>query len=108
MATPASGCGLNNALRFIHGKWKPTIIWVLHAGPLHFGELLREVERISEKVLTEQLRELERDCIVLRVVKDERVRRVSYELTASGMALNDAVHALASWGNSHTAIGLEA
>lgn len=103
MAAPSSECGLDNALRIISGKWKPTVIWILHANPLHFGEILRLVPGISEKVLTEQLRDLERDRVVIRSVQDGRVRRVLYELSDTGMLLNQAVHSLSEWGSAYGA-----
>lgn len=104
MTRPTSDCGLDRALRVIAGKWKPTIIWVLHDGPLHFGQLLRLLPGISEKVLTEQLRGLEGDLVVTRTVQEGRVIRVLYELSASGHLLNDAVHALSQWGALHQAL----
>ena len=58
---------------------------------------------ISEKVLTEQLRELESDGIVIRREFDEVPPKVEYELTPSGKELNDAVHAVAEWGKRHQA-----
>lgn len=95
------GCGLDQALRIIAGKWKPTIIWTLHVKALRFGQLRRQVKGISEKVLIEQLRELERDGVVLRRQFAETVPRVEYSLTPSGAKLNAAVHALAEWGTGH-------
>lgn len=91
-------CGLERALTVIKGKWKPTIIWELHVQPLRFGELKRRLDGITEKVLFEQLRQLEADGIVHREVHDESVARVEYSLTACGAGLNQAVHALGEWG----------
>lgn len=104
MTRPASDCGLDQALRVIAGKWKPTIVWVLHERPLHFGELLRLVPGISEKVLTEQLRDLEQDRVVVRTVLPGRVTRVLYQLSPSGHLLNEAVHALSLWGSAHAGL----
>jgi DNA-binding HxlR family transcriptional regulator len=99
-----SDCALDLALAVIAGKWKPTILWVLHARPLHFGELRRHLDGISEKVLTEQLRQLEAQGVVEREdYREGAVRRVRYRLTASGQRLNAAVHALAEWGSAHAA-----
>ncbi|MCW7536796.1 helix-turn-helix transcriptional regulator [Aquabacterium sp. A7-Y] len=91
-------CGLNRALAVIKGKWKPTIIWELHERPIRFGELKRRLPGIAEKVLFEQLRQLEVDGIVHREVYDELPARVEYSLTTFGAGLNAAVHELAEWG----------
>lgn len=91
-------CGLERALAVIKGKWKPTIIWELHAQPLRFGELKRRMAGITEKVLFEQLRQLEADGIVHREVHDALPARVEYSLTHYGAGLNAAVHALGEWG----------
>ncbi|WP_141326010.1 helix-turn-helix domain-containing protein [Myxococcus sp. AB025B] len=99
----AVDCGLGTALMVIGGKWKPTIVWELHRGPTRFGALKRQVLGISEKILFEQLRELEADGVVARVVFDSVPPKVEYSLTPAGAALNDAVHALAEWGRSHAA-----
>lgn len=95
---PPAECGLGNALAVIRGKWKPTIIWEVHEQPLRFRELGRRIPGITEKVLFEQLRELEADGIVHRQVFDELPARVEYSLTEAGAALNEAVHSLAEWG----------
>jgi DNA-binding HxlR family transcriptional regulator len=95
---PAEECGLERALTVIKGKWKPTIIWELHERPIRFGELKRRLQGITEKVLYEQLRQLELDGIVHREVYDELPARVEYSLTPCGAGLNAAVHELAEWG----------
>ena len=95
---PVAECGLERALTVIKGKWKPTIIWELHERPLRFGDLRRRVQGITEKMLFEQLRQLEVDGIVHREVYDESPARVEYSLTATGAGLNAAVHELAEWG----------
>ncbi len=94
-------CGLGLALSVIGGRWKSAVLWELHARPLRFGELRRRLPGISEKVLSEQLREMERDGVVRREAFDEAVLRVEYSLTAAGSALNAAAHVLAEWGLDH-------
>jgi DNA-binding HxlR family transcriptional regulator len=98
--TPDS-CGLGIALKVIGGKWRATILWELHAAPVRFGALRRRLTGISEKVLFEQLREMEADGIVRREVFDDVAGRVEYSVTAAGASLNDAVHALSLWGTAH-------
>lgn len=97
-------CGLGMALAVIRGKWKPTIIWEVHERPLRFRELVRRIHGISEKVLFEQLRELEADGVIHRQVFDELPARVEYSLTKAGAALNEAVHSLAKWGTDYGAV----
>lgn len=94
-------CGLGPAMRVISGKWKPTILWELHAAPVRFRELRRRIRGISEKVLYEQLREMEADGIVRRDDRSDRVLHVEYSVTEIGASLNDTVHALAMWGTRY-------
>lgn len=94
-------CGLGPALSVISGKWKGVLLWELHAGPVRYGRLKRRVPGISEKVLIQQLREMEADGIIRREVFDEIPSRVEYSLTQSGAELNAAVLALAEWGARH-------
>ncbi|MBY3217726.1 helix-turn-helix transcriptional regulator [Rhizobium laguerreae] len=104
MTKPTSvNCGLGPALRIVGGKWRPTIIWELHSGPLRFGELGRRISGISEKVLLEELRGLEGAGVVHRAAFDEKPLRVVYSLTAIGVELNQAIHTLAEWGRRHAA-----
>jgi DNA-binding HxlR family transcriptional regulator len=94
-------CGLGPALNVIGGKWKAGILWEVYNQPVRFGELKRRLPGISEKVLFEQLREMEADGIISRKVFDEVPLRVEYFVTEAGAALNDAVHAVAEWGKKH-------
>lgn len=96
-----ASCGLGAALRAINGKWKPSIIWLLHERPLRFAELRRALTGISEKVLAEQLRDLERDGIVHRHDFGEVPPHVEYSLTPAGAELEAAVHSLSEWGDRH-------
>jgi DNA-binding HxlR family transcriptional regulator len=96
-------CGLDAAVDVIGGKWKALILWALHAKPLRFGELRREVGGISEKMLIQQLRELEHDGIVHREVYREIPPKVEYSLTDLGVSLNKALEPLGDWGEKHMA-----
>jgi DNA-binding HxlR family transcriptional regulator len=98
---PAYGCGLEAALAVIGGKWKPIILWHLKPGARRFGELRRLVGGISEKVLAQQLREMERDAIVARHDFREVPPRVEYALTRFGHSLGDALQPLCDWGSDH-------
>ncbi|MET4927152.1 helix-turn-helix domain-containing protein [Streptomyces sp. PSRA5] len=95
-------CGLDAAVAVVGGKWKPMILWALGAGGvLRFGELRRQIDGVSEKVLIQQLRELEADSIVRREVYREVPPRVEYSLTELGEALNAALVPLGEWGHTH-------
>ncbi|MCC3768999.1 helix-turn-helix domain-containing protein [Streptomyces sp. UNOC14_S4] len=91
-------CGIDAAIDVIEGKWKVLILWALHDATRRFGELRRLLPGISEKVLTQQLRELETDDIVHREVYEGVPLRVEYSLTEHGQALNTALAPLSAWG----------
>ena len=94
-------CGFGSAMAVIGGKWKATILWELHDHPRRFGELRRRVAGISEKILIEQLREMEADGLLCRRSFGGKVLHVEYSVTPLGLSLNDAVHAMAEWGRAH-------
>ncbi|WP_427888793.1 winged helix-turn-helix transcriptional regulator [Kribbella sp. GL6] len=96
-------CGLDAAADVIGGKWKPRILWALHHGPTRFGELRREISGVTEKMLIQQLRELESRDIVHREVFQQVPPRVEYSLTELGMSLNVALMPLDDWGAEHMA-----
>jgi DNA-binding HxlR family transcriptional regulator len=97
----AYSCGLDAAVDVVGGKWKPLILWALHShGPTRFGELRRAVSGVSEKMLIQQLRELEADGVVHREVYREVPPRVEYSLTELGQALNTALLPLGEWGDT--------
>ena len=83
------------------GKWKEAILWELSAGALRFGELKRAIVGVTEKMLTQQLRELERDGLVTRTVFHEVPPRVEYTLTSWGSSLNVALAPIADWGEAY-------
>ncbi len=101
MARPPYSCGLDAAVDVIGGKWKPLILWELHAGVHRFGQLRRGVAGISEKMLIQQLREMESDGLVHREVYREVPPRVEYSLTTLGESLNTALLSLGDWGEEH-------
>ncbi|CAM4337602.1 helix-turn-helix domain-containing protein [Nocardia ninae] len=92
-------CGIDAAMDVVGGKWKALILWELEThGIRRFGELRRGLPGVSEKMLIQQLRELEEDGIVSREVYREVPPRVEYQLTALGSALNRALEPLGAWG----------
>lgn len=91
-------CGLDATLRVIAGKWKPLILYFLLQGPNRYGALKRAVRGVSDKVLIQQLKELESDGVVLRTDHKEVPPRVDYTLTPLGRSLAEALEPLCIWG----------
>ncbi|PZU58750.1 MAG: transcriptional regulator [Sphingobium sp.] len=96
-------CGLDATLRIIAGKWKPLILYFLLQGPNRYGELKRAVRGVSDKMLIQQLKELEADEIVIRTDYKEIPPRVDYGLTPLGRSLAEALVPLCTWGTDHMA-----
>ncbi|MCM6772481.1 helix-turn-helix transcriptional regulator [Nocardia sp. CDC159] len=97
-------CGIDAAMDVVGGKWKSLILWELDTGGVRrFGELRRALPGVSEKMLIQQLRELEEDDIVHREVYREVPPRVEYSLTETGRALNAALEPLGRWGQERIA-----
>lgn len=94
-------CGIDAAIDVVGGKWKPLILWALAEGTQRFGELRRMVPGVTEKMLTQHLREMESDGLVHREVYREVPPKVEYSLTALGVELNAALGPLGAWGRQH-------
>lgn len=94
-------CGIGPAFEVIGGKWKALILAELHGRTRRPGELRRSIDGISEKMLIQQLREMEADGIVQREIYPEVPPRVEYALTSWGATLNAALGPLADWGERH-------
>ncbi|WP_074866230.1 winged helix-turn-helix transcriptional regulator [Atopomonas hussainii] len=88
-------------LEVVGGKWKSLLVYHLMEAPLRFSELRRQVPGITEKMLTQQLRELERDGIVSRTVFPEVPPRVEYVATEHGRTLKPVLEAMCHWGRHH-------
>lgn len=92
-------CGIDAAMDVIGGKWKGLILWELDAhGTRRFAELRRGLPGVSEKMLTQHLREMESDGLLIRTVFAEVPPRVEYRLTDHGRTLNQALQPLGQWG----------
>ena len=98
---PVTGCPLTAALAAIGGKWKMIIIYWLAEEPSHFAELRRKMPGISQKVLTQQLRELRADAIVNRRPAPRTGQPVVYSLTPYGRSLMPLVESVRLWGRGH-------
>lgn len=94
-------CPSRSALALIGSKWTVLIVITLSEGKKRFGDVRDSVDGISAKVLTDQLRQLERDGIVERHTVPESPRRVEYELTPLGRTLVEPAAALREWAESH-------
>lgn len=95
-------CPVMTTLAVIGGKWKPAILWELQNHQvLRFGALKRFIPDITQKMLTQQLRELEADGIVRRKIYPEVPPRVEYRLTEYGQTLRPILDEMAGWGLGH-------
>ncbi|WP_433618087.1 winged helix-turn-helix transcriptional regulator [Paenibacillus cellulositrophicus] len=93
--------GVEAALEVMGGKWKPLIIYHLMTGPKRTSELRRLIPGITQKMLTTQLRGLEKDEIVARKIYQEIPPKVEYKLTPYGWGLKPALDLLCYWGEDH-------
>lgn len=100
---PNFTCGLDASLKILGGKWKPLIIYFLINSPRRYGELKRAVKKVSDKVLIQQLKELEAHGVVLREDFGEIPPRVEYSLTPFGLGLAEALSPLCQWGEANAA-----
>lgn len=94
-------CGVVHALDIIAGRWKMLIIYKLEGRKLRFTEIKNKMPGISERMLSLQLKDLEKNGLVSKQVYNEVPLRVEYELTAVAMKLSPIWHALEAWGDMH-------
>jgi DNA-binding HxlR family transcriptional regulator len=102
MKNDAFTCGLDAALFVLGGKWKPLILFHLAHGARRYGELRRAVGGVSDKVLIQQLKELQADGIIDRVDYREIPPKVEYSLTTFGRTLGKALAPLCEWGTNYS------
>lgn len=94
-------CPAEKTAKLIGGRWKIVILWYLFQGVKRFSELQRALTGVTQKVLTQQLRDMERDGIVARTVYAQVPPRVEYSVTPLGMSLKPVVEAMHRWGVEH-------
>jgi len=94
-------CTVDITLKVIGGKWKPVILWHLRDQAMRFNQLHRQIEGITQKMLTQQLREMEADGLVSRTIYPEIPPRVEYAMTAHGNSLRPLLQAMSEWGSQH-------
>jgi DNA-binding HxlR family transcriptional regulator len=92
-------CPVQATINVLSGKWKVQAVWRLSFGPLRFAELRDLLRGVSEKVLTAQLRELEKDGIVNRAAVPSSPPKVTYSLSPSGQTLIPLLEGLCEWGS---------
>jgi DNA-binding HxlR family transcriptional regulator len=91
-------CPLAAAMKLLGGRWKVLLVWYIHHGIDQFGRLRTTTQGISEKMLYQQLRELERDTVLMRVISG---RHVNYALTDFGRSVVPHLEALANWSSDN-------
>jgi DNA-binding HxlR family transcriptional regulator len=99
--THGRGCPVQLAFDLVGGKWKPLILHKLSQGTLRFGELQRCMPHVTQRMLTLQLRELERDGLVRREVFPTMPPRVEYSVTEHAASLFPLLESLADWAAQH-------
>ncbi len=93
-------CSMEFTLSVIGGKWKCLIVWYLGSNALRFNELKRKLPKITQRMLTLQLRELESDGLVSRKVFSQGMPKVEYSLTDAGRGLLPVLGSLSDWARS--------
>jgi DNA-binding HxlR family transcriptional regulator len=101
VAEPAR-TALAEALERVGDRWTLLIVEALLDGPRRFGDLLESVHGIAPNILTQRLRHLEREAVVVSRPYSERPPRMAYELSAAGAELAGALRLLSDWGARHT------
>lgn len=96
-------CPVATTVQLIGSKWKLLIIRNLQSRPWRFNELRKDLEGVSQKVLTDSLRSMEEDGIVARTIYAEVPPRVEYSLTALGQSLRPILDAMKVWGEEYKA-----
>lgn len=92
---------INDTMNVVSGKWKLPIIGALFFGKKRFKELQRNIPKITPRMLSKELRELELNGIVTRTVRDTVPVAVEYELTKSGLSLSKVLDVMVEWGLEH-------
>ncbi len=98
------GCAVEAAISLIDGKWKCIVLFHLLEGTMRFSEIRRRVPGVTQRMLTNQLRELEADGLIARVVYAVVPPKVEYSLSPLGRSLEPVLGALKAWGDANRAL----
>ena len=96
-----SKCGVETTIALVGGKWKPMILYALLSGPRRFGELMRLIPGVTQRMLTLQLRELEADGVIAREVYKQVPPKVEYSLTPVGRTTEPLLMVMEQWGEHY-------
>ncbi|QDR79438.1 winged helix-turn-helix transcriptional regulator [Sporomusa termitida] len=94
-------CSMELTLELIGGKWKSLILWYLGENTLRFSELKKALPKVTQKMLTQQLRELEQSGLVNRYIYTQIPPKVEYSLTPAGKSLLPILTSLCEWGQNY-------
>jgi DNA-binding HxlR family transcriptional regulator len=95
------GCPVQAAVNVLSGKWKVQILWHLSFSQLRFAKLRTKLRDISEKVVADQLRQLEKDGVIQRHISGSVPPAVTYSLNDEGVKLVTIMESLCDWGSAH-------
>ena len=101
-------CPVGTTLNIIGGKYKSLILWHLIDRTARFGELSRLIPQATPKMLTQQLRELEKDAVIHREVYPVVPPKTEYSLTEYGQSLSPIIQSMCDWGSQHMSEQIQA
>ena len=101
MSEPDFRCGVEVTLAVVGGKWKGLILWHLRLKTLRFAQLQRRLRSVTQKMLTQQLRELEANGLIHRQIYAEVPPRVEYSLTDEGQRILPILELMCQWGQDY-------
>ena len=101
-------CPVEASLSIIGGKYKAIILWHLMSGTLRYSELRHLLPQATPKMLTQQLRELEKDAVIHREIYPVVPPKTEYSLTAYGQSLSPIIRAMCDWGSQHMSEQIQA
>ena len=96
-----AGCPMEISINVLSGKWKLKLLWMIAQHPYRFNELQKNLDEITTRTLTVQLRELERDGMIARTIYPEIPPHVEYSLTPLGKSILPVLHTLCEWGKTY-------